>query len=84
MAVWRRYNLSSGEVSESKPERRKGPAVHKRFVPFLSPQIDRKTARKLGLKRTRKNMTEFNSEKELNRYLAYEKDHGRGTGWRDF
>lgn len=83
MAVWRRYNLSSGDVTEAGQQRRKGPAIHRRFQPFLSPQVHPKTAKDLGLKQKGK-MTVFEREADLNRYQAYERDHGREVGWRDF
>lgn len=80
-----RVYLADGTVLEDAPapQKKKSPSVHTRFRPFISPQVERKTARKLGLKRVGWG-TAFSSERELDRYLAHEKHHGRDVGWKDY
>ena len=85
-APWksRRYLADGTVVDDDTPApKSKGPSVHTRFKPFKSAQVHRATAKELGLKK-QGCMTHFNSEKELNRYLAFEKHHGRDVGWKDW
>ena len=81
-----RYNLSSGEITEARPRERKnsGPSVHVRFKPFVAHDPTPEDAAALGLKRTKTKGTVFETEAQLNNYLAREKSLGRDTGWKDW
>jgi len=80
-----RYDLGpGGGLIEDAPEPKKRTAsVHTRFRPFKSAQVHRQTAKDLGLKKVGC-MTHFETEKQLNAYLAHEKRAGRDVGWRDW
>jgi hypothetical protein len=80
-----RYDLGpgGGRIEDAPEPKKRTASVHTRFKPFKSAQVHRQTAKDLGLKKVGC-MTHFSSEAELNRYLAYEKHHGRDVGWKDF
>ena len=81
-----RFNHDTGEVEEvsSAPApHRDAPGVSVRFRPHVSFQPHISDAQALGLERTKDKGTVFRSEKQLNEYLAREKDLGRDTAWKD-
>lgn len=80
-----RYDLGPGGglIEEAPAPKKRMPSVHTRFKPFQSAQVHRKTAKELGLHK-KGCMTQFTSERELNKYLAFEKRAGRDVGWKDF
>lgn len=79
----RRYLPDGTVVEDGEPRAARTATCHVRFKPMVSHQVEGKVAKKLGLARTSSRGTVFQSERDLNRYLAYEKAHGRDVGWKD-
>lgn len=55
-----------------------------RFVPHTNYSMHPNDAKALGLRRTADNGTVMETERQLDNYLAREKDLGRDTGWKDW
>lgn len=81
----RRY-LPDGTVVEdcAKPPPVRTTGYSVRFKPHISYQPHESDAKALGLKRTKDKGTVFETERQLNNYLAREKSLGRDTGWKDW
>lgn len=79
----RRYDRDGNLVGERAPAKRKGPSYHVRFRPFVGHDPTPEDAAALGLARTKDKGTVFNSERDLNRYLAMCKERGQDVGWKD-
>jgi hypothetical protein len=81
-----RYDKRSGRIVPADGARPgKGPKIHTTFKPFVSHQVDRTTARDLGLERlprAKGGGTAFKSERELRKYRQFEAAHGRETHWK--
>ncbi len=77
------YDLSGGRPSTSSSGRR-APSVHVQFRPYVSHQIDRKTARKLGFVRRPKGGVVIDSWAKQKAYMDHEKHAGRDVAWRDW
>ncbi len=77
----RRYDRHGNVVSDEAPKKRTA-ALHTRFKPFVSHQLHESDAKELGLKRTHDKGTVFETERQLDSYLAHEKRRGRDTQWK--
>lgn len=73
--------LEDGEQAPAVPKR--GVGIHTRFQPFIGHNPTAEDAKALGLKRTPDKGTVFETEKQLNEYLAHEKRNGRSACWKD-
>ena len=81
-----RYNLATGEVKDASAppkEKKRGPAFHHRFKPFVTYQYTKDAAKRMGSHRDAEGATHVTSEAQLNRYLAFEKSQGRKVYWRE-
>jgi hypothetical protein len=88
-ATWRkRVYRADGSVVDDAPAKSRLSSTKSgkglRFVPHVNYSLHENDAKALGLKRTKDKGTVLETERQLNNYLARERDLGRDTGWRDF
>ncbi len=55
-----------------------------RFKPYVDFGMTAEAAKRHGMKRTANKGTIVETERQLNNYLAAERDHGRDVGWKDW
>jgi hypothetical protein len=81
----KRVYHADGTVSDDqRPAKVRTPSVHVQFQPHVTHQINRGTAKKLGLKRLPKGGVYIDSWATQKRYMDHEKHHGRDVGWKDW
>jgi hypothetical protein len=79
----RRYGADGTVTDGERAPARSTPAVHTRFVPFVSHQVAAADAKALGLPRTKSKGTCFSTERQLREYMALEKRNGREKTWKE-